>query len=42
MDKFIKTISSIANATTDWISRNPKTTLAIIIFVIGFILGTFF
>ena len=42
MDKFIKTISSVVNSIIDWITHNPKTSLAILIFVIGFIVGTLF
>lgn len=42
MDKFIKTISSVVNLVSDWIAHNPKTSLAILIFVIGFIIGTLF
>jgi hypothetical protein len=42
MDKFLKTISSVANSIIDWITHHPKTALTIFVFVVGFILGTLF
>jgi hypothetical protein len=42
MDKFIKTISSIANSIIDWITLHPKTALVVVIFAAGFIIGTLF
>jgi hypothetical protein len=42
MDKFLKTISSVIDSVIDWISFHPKTALAIVIFVAGFIIGSLF
>jgi len=42
MDKFIKTISSVVDSVTNWVSLHPKTALAIVIFVVGFIIGSLF
>jgi hypothetical protein len=42
MDKFIQTISSIADSVIDWISLHPKAALVIAVFIIGFIVGSLF
>lgn len=42
MDKIIKIISSVASSVADWITSNPKTALALLLFIVGFILGTLF
>ena len=42
MDKIVNTITTIFKSTVDWVVRNPQAALYIIIFVLGFILGTLF
>jgi hypothetical protein len=42
MDKFLKIISSVVDSVTNWITLHPKTALAIVIFVAGFIIGSLF
>jgi hypothetical protein len=42
MDKFLQTISSIVDSGVSWVTNHPKTSLAIAIFVFGFILGLIF
>jgi len=42
MDKIVNKITSVFNLTVDWVVKHPRTALYIIIFVVGFILGTLF
>lgn len=42
MDKILQFISSSINNTTLWISNNPKTAIAIAIFILGFLIGILF